>query len=154
MDKMESGSKNRSIIRILVPRLFKASVKTVIIYIFFAVFSVFMIPIASILNYQAIFTVFFASYLFFVFIIELTKNTIFQHIFSIANSLIIVVYFAYVLDTGIINFTLEQINLIVDLRFFLALFILGGLLGFAKSMLQLLNWMNKKEEQWLASASN
>jgi len=61
----------------------------------------------------------------------------------------IVLYFSYVLNTGIINVTVEQINLIVDLRFFLAIFVLGGMLGFAKSILKLLNWMNEREEQWL-----
>ena len=149
MDKVAEEKQDSSIIRIMMPRLFKAIVKTAIFYIIFAMLSSFMIPFEGFYSYQLVFTAFFALYLFFVFIIELTKGTVFQHVFSIANSLVMVLYFSYILNTGVINFTVEQINLMIDLRFFLALFVLGGILGFAKSMLQLLNWMNEREEQWL-----
>lgn len=149
MDKAETGKQKKLSIRVLIPRIVKALVKTVIIYIIFAIFSTFMIPFEGIYNYETLFTVLFALYLLFVFIIELTRDTIFHHIFSIANSLMIVFYFSYVLNTGVINFTVEQINLMIDVRFFLALFVIGGMLGFAKSILQLLSWMNEREEQWL-----
>ncbi|MFQ6068068.1 MAG: hypothetical protein ACE5KD_00840 [Candidatus Bathyarchaeia archaeon] len=149
MDRLKSEKEDKFGIRVLIPRLFKALVKTVTVYILFTVFSTFIIPLKGVYTYQSLFTVFFALFLFFIFIIELTKDTIFQHIFSIANSLMIVLYFTYVLNTGIIHFSIDQVDLMIDLRFFLALFVLGGILGFAKSMLQFLNWMNEKEERWL-----
>ncbi len=133
----------------MIPRFLKALIKTVVIYLFFAIFSAFMIPFEGFYDYQALFTVLFALYLVLVFLTELTKGTVFQHIFGITNSLMIVLYFSYVFNTGVINYTIEQVSLMIDLRFFLALFVIGGLIGFAKSMLQLLNWMNEKEEQWL-----
>jgi len=149
MDKVVKEKEDRFTIRIIIPRFFKALFKTAIVYIFFVIFSAFIIPFESFYNYQTLFTALFALYMFFIFIIELAHGTIFQHIFSIANSLMIVLYFAYVMDTGIINVTIEQINLMVDLRFFLAIFVLGGMLGFAKSILKLLKWMNEREECWL-----
>ena len=145
MDKIES----KSAIKILAPRLLKATIKTTVIYLIFSVLTYLMTPVAGFFNYQAIFTAFFALYLIFTFAIEFTKNTVFQHILSIANSLIIVLYFTYVLNTGVISMNIEQMIFTVDLRFFLTLFVLGGMLSFAKSMLKLLSWMNDKEEEWL-----
>jgi glucan phosphoethanolaminetransferase (alkaline phosphatase superfamily) len=133
----------------MIPRFLKAIFKTAIVYILFVIFSAFTIPFEGFYDYKLFFTAFVVLYMAFVFIIELVRGTIFQHIASIVNSLMIVIYFAYIFNTGIINLTVEQINLMVDLRFFLAIFVLGGLLGFAKSMLSLLNWMNEREEQWL-----
>ncbi len=149
MDKVKREREEKFTIRIMIPRFFKALFKTAIVYFLFIIFSAFIIPFEGFYDYQALFTALVSLYLFFVFIIELTHGTVFQHIFGIANSLMIVLYFAYVLNTGIINVTIEQINLMVDLRFFLALFVLGGLLGFAKSILKLLNLMNEREERWL-----
>jgi len=149
MDKAVEEKDGKSTMRIMIPRFFKALFKTVIVYLLYVVFSSFLIPFEGFYDYQALFTALVVLFLFFVFVIELAHGTVFQHIFSTVNSLMIVLYFSYVLNTGIINVTVEQINLIVDLRFFLAIFVLGGMLGFAKSILKLLNWMNEREEQWL-----
>ena len=137
--------------RILIPRIFKAMFKTAIVYVFYVIFSAFTMPFEGFYSYQFLFTGFVAVYIAFIFIIELTRGTVFQHIFSIANALIIVLYFAYILDTGVIHFTIEQFSLMIDLRFFLAIFVLGSILGFAKSMLKFLSWVNEKEEKWLNS---
>lgn len=149
MDKAVEAKEGKSTLRIIIPRFFKAVFKTVIVYLLYVVFSSFLIPFEGFYDYQALFTALVVSFLFFVFVIELAHGTVFQHIFSIANSLMIILYFSYVLKTGIISVTVEQINMIFDLRFFLAIFVLGGMLGFVKSMLKLLHWMNEREEQWL-----
>lgn len=150
MDSLGIIRDNKFTARNLAKRFFKALIKTVIVYVLFAAISAFMTPFASFYSYEASLAAFFALYLFFVFIIEFTKGTVFYHAFSIANSLVIVLYFSYIMNTAVINIPIEQFNLMIDLRFFLAIFVLGGILGFAKSMLQLLNWMNEREEQWLS----
>ena len=150
MDKFEADKESLLTIRSMVPRLLKAFAKTAIAYFVFVVLSTAMASIQSIYSYQSLFTVFFAVYLFFIFVIEITKGTIYQHAFCIANSLTVVVYFSYLLNTSVINFTVEQIALMVDLRFFFYVLILGGVVGFAKSILQLLNWINEREEYWLS----
>ena len=77
----------------------------------------------------------------------MTHGTIIQHAFSLANSLVVIFYFAQLLETGMIRFTMSQLNFTIDPRFFLGLFVVGGLLGFAKNMLGLLNWINEREEK-------
>ncbi len=150
MDKPGADREDVSTMRSMVSRLLKASAKTVIAYVVFILISAFMAPLESIYSYQAAFTIFFALYIAFIFLIELTKGTVYQHLFSITNSLILVAYFAYILNTSLIAFSIEQVSLLVDLRFFCYVLILGGILGFAKSLLQLLSWVNDREERWLS----
>jgi hypothetical protein len=149
MDKLGADKEEAITVRSMIPRLLKASVKTIIAYLFFMLISQLMAPLEGIYSYQATFTIFFALYLAFIFLIELTKGTVYQHLFSITNSLIFVAYFAYILNTSIITFSIEQVSLLVDLRFFFYIFVLGGILGFAKSILQFLSWVNDREERWL-----
>ena len=149
MSEIVRDSENQFTMRTMIPRFFKAFSKTAIVYIFFIIFSGFTNPFEGFYDHKLLFSAFVVLYMVFIFANELVRGTIFQHIISIAQSLIIVIYFSYILNTGIINFAIEQINLMIDLRFFLAIFVLGGLLGFAKSMLCLLNWINEREEQWL-----
>lgn len=151
MNDVVEGKKDRSVRTSTrgVIRFFKALFKAAIVYIFFFIFSMFMIPFEGFQNYQMLSTALVVLYILFIFVIELAHDTIFQHIFAIANSLIMLLYFAHILDMGIINVAVEQIAITIDLRFFLTILALGGLLSLAKSMFQLLNWMNKREERWL-----
>jgi len=149
MDKVEKGKDDKFTMRNFLSRFSKALLKVAIGYILFFIFSKLMIPLEGIYSYQTGLTTLIVLFLVFTFFIELTKGTIIQHVFSITNSLMIVFYFVCILDTGLINVTIEQVDLMVDLRFFLSILILGGVLSFAKSMLQLVNWMNEREERWL-----
>lgn len=149
MDKIAGTKEDRFSLKILIPRFFKALSKTAIVYIFFLIFSAFIVPFEGLFGRQALFSAIVALYLFFIFVTEFARGTIFHYIFNIANSLMIVLYFGYVLNSSVLSFAVEQFNLVVDLRFFFAIFVLGGMLGFAKGILQLLNWINEKEEQWL-----
>jgi len=149
MDKVKKEKDDKFTMRNFLSRFSKALLKVAIGYILFSIFSKLMIPLKGIYSYQTGFITLIVLFLVFTFFIELAKGTIIQHVFGIANSLMIVFYFVCILDTGIINVTIEQVDLMVDLRFFLSIFILGGVLSFAKSMLQLVNWMNEREERWL-----
>jgi hypothetical protein len=93
--------------------------------------------------------VFFAAYTIFLFVIEITRDTVYQHVFSVARSLTAVIYFAYLLTTSVISIPMEQLSLVVDLQFFFHVLLLGGILGLGKSILQFLNWINEKEEHRL-----
>jgi hypothetical protein len=50
------------------------------------------------------------------------------------------------LQGGLIDLTLNNVNLLVDLRVFLMLVTLFSLLGLAKSVLQAVNYMSDKAE--------
>ena len=153
MDRLEAPSENQVTARTIMIRFLKASAKTALIYVIFHLLTTLTLPLASLYSYPTSLSVFFAVFLAFTFIIELTKNTIYQHIFNVANALFVVFYFAHIMDAGAIRFSIEEVAVTIDLSFFLAIFILGGVIGFAKSLLQLLGWLNEREERALQSYS-
>ncbi|MCW4052260.1 MAG: hypothetical protein NWE78_03485 [Candidatus Bathyarchaeota archaeon] len=142
----ESSFKGRK----LVVRILKALLKTVIVYLLFETLSAFLVPLDVFQSYQAVSVLFVALYIFFIFATELTRGTVFHHILAIANSLVFLLYFTHVLSTSVFHVAMDQIMIMVDLRFFLGIFVLGSILGFARSMLDLLMWINKREEIWLS----
>jgi hypothetical protein len=139
MDKLETERESLFTVRSMVPRFLKALAKMAISCIVFFALSMVMAPVQSIFSFQSVFMAFFAVQLFFIFVIEITRGTVYQHVFGIASSMIVVAYFAYILNVSVISFSVEQASFMVDLRFFFYVLILGGVLGFAKSVLQLLN---------------
>lgn len=150
MDKLETERESLFTVRSMVPRILKALAKMAVSCIVFFVISMVMAPVQSIFSFQSVFMAFFAVQLLFIFLIEITKGTVYQHIFGLASSMIVVAYLAYILNVSVISFSVEQVSFMVDLRFFFYVLILGGVLGFAKSVLQLLNWINEREEHWLS----
>lgn len=153
MDRLEAHSENGITARTIMFRFLKASVKTALIYVIFHLLTTLTLPLSTLYSYPTSLSVFFAVFLAFTFLIELMKGTIYQHIFSVANALLVVFYFAHIMDAGAIRFSVEEVAVTIDLSFFLAIFILGGIIGFAKSLLQLLGWLNEREERALQSYS-
>lgn len=145
MDELTKKEKNKLGIKRIAIRICKAALKSAIFYIIFSVFTMIIAPFENIFNYQSS-IVFMIVYICFIFVSELTRGTIYYHVFSIANSLVFVAYIAQMLNLGVIDVSYEQFNLYVDLRFFLSVFIIGGFLGFARNMLNLLKWINEQEE--------
>jgi hypothetical protein len=150
LDKFTNTKRNRFDIKKISLRLCKATFKSAIFYIIFSIFTMIIAPFEGIVNYQAPSIVFMIIYICFIFVSELTQGSIYQHVFSIANSLLVIAYITNILELGVINASIEQFSMRVDLRFFLSVFMIGGFLGFTKSMLQLLSWLNEREEYWFA----
>lgn len=145
----DASGTRKGLSRILLPRLARASIKTAIIYGIFAALSTFVAPISGVFDYHGVVTIPFAFYLALIFLVEVTRGTILQYIFSGVSHLAMMLYFSYVMNSAVVSFAVDRIALTVDLRFFIALFVLASVLGFAKNMIQLLDWQNTKEEQWL-----
>lgn len=77
---------------------------------------------------------------------NLTEHTIFQYVFGTAKALFIVFYLILSLKNAIINVTLENLNLTVDLTTLYIVATLLSLLGFARVLLQLINFINERSE--------
>lgn len=90
--------------------------------------------------------VFVMVYIFLMIIGELTAGTIVHHFFNGAKALFVILYLIFALNGGIVGITVQNVNLIVDIRLFLVVAMLLGLLGFAKSVLQAINFLNEKAE--------
>jgi uncharacterized ion transporter superfamily protein YfcC len=125
----------------------KATIKGVLFYGIYFILSMFLAPISEIVpSFQQIIETFVIVYIFLMIIGELTSGTIFHHFFNAAKALFVILYLIFALNGGIVGITVQNVNLIVDLRLFLVVAMLLGLLGFAKSVLQAINFLNEKAE--------
>jgi len=125
----------------------KATIKGVLFYGIYFVLSMFLAPVSEIVpGFQQMIEVFVMVYIFLMIIGELTAGTIFHHFFNGAKALFVIFYLVFSLNGGIVGTTFQNVSLIIDLRLFLVVAMLLGLLGFAKSVLQAINFLNEKAE--------
>jgi uncharacterized ion transporter superfamily protein YfcC len=125
----------------------KATIKGLLFYGIYFVLSMFLAPVSDIVpGFQQMIEAFVMVYILLMIIGELTAGTIFHHFFNGAKALFVILYLIFALNGGIVGTTVQNVNLIVDLRLFLAVAMLLGLVGFAKSVLQALNFLNEKAE--------
>ena len=125
----------------------KATVKGILFYGIYFVLWMFVAPISEIApGFQQMIETFVMVYIFLIIIGELTSGTIFQYFFNVAKALFVIGYLIFSLKGGIFGLTFQNVSLMVDLRLFLVIAMLLGLLGLAKSVLQAINYMNEKAE--------
>lgn len=133
----------------------KATLKAVLLYGIYFTLSIFLAPVSEILpGFQQILETFVMVYIILMIIGELTYGTIVYHFVNAAKALFVILYMIFALQTGIVGVTVQNVNLIIDLRLFLSTAILLGLLGFAKSILQTVNFLNEKAEHIHLRASS
>jgi len=77
---------------------------------------------------------------------DITEGTIFQYFFSTARSLFIIAYMLLSLGDGVFSVGYENFSLTVNLTMFYTVAVVLGLLGFAKSILQAIHFLNEKAE--------
>jgi len=146
----------RSPLRRIAPRALKATLWGTITFLLyylpykFLIMPLFMFPGVTDLVSEAFFYVFLTIVVFFAVIIKLFSGTIFQHAFGIARALILMIYFIYAFRGGIIALAPSvggvTFNIMLDLRIFLAMFILINLLSLGKSLLQAIDFLARERE--------
>jgi len=126
----------------------KATIKGVLFYVvYFILWTMFLASAAAIIpGLQQMIETFIMVYVFLIIVSELASGTIFQFFFNAAKALFTIGYLILSLKGGTMGITIENVNLVVDLRIFLAIAMLLSLLGLAKSILQAVNFMNEKAE--------
>lgn len=125
----------------------KATIKGVIFYCIYFVFSMFLAPISELVpSFQQSVEIFVTVYICLIVIAELVSGTVYQHFFNAAKALYVILYLILALNGGLIGMSYENVSLLVDIRFFLMFAMLLSLLGFAKSILQAINYLSQKTE--------
>jgi len=134
-------------IRKNVPKIVKAAVKATVVCAVYFILVQFLGPILTIIpGLQQMIQTFVMVYVVLMIISDLASGTFFQHVFNAAKALFVIVYLVFFLNEGIFEYTFENVNLIVDLRLFLVVAMLLGLLGLAKSVLQAINYVSERAE--------
>ncbi len=77
---------------------------------------------------------------------DLTEGTVFQFFFSTARSLFMIGYLLLSLGDGLFSVGFENFTLTVNLSLFYAVAVTLSLLGFARSILQAINFLNTRAE--------
>ncbi len=147
-------------IRKMMPRVAKATIKGLLFLLFFYVIPMFFLSqVAGFApqlseDFQQRVAVFAAIAIFFAVATELTSGTIYQHALNIGRALILVVYFVIALEGGIVKMDLDiiegqQVSIMADLRTYLMILISIDLLGLAKGVLQMVNFLSERTEKQL-----
>lgn len=147
---VEKGNK-KGLIQKLIPRILKAALWGTLTYVFFYYLPMAMYPMDLLpLEYSQLFYLFAGIVVFFAVITNLFSGTIFECAFSIARALIMIIYFFVAFNGGLMSFTMPlegaTVNLVIDLKAFLVIFILVNLLSIAKGMFRATEFLAKKVE--------
>lgn len=95
---------------------------------------------------DVIIEIYVGVYVVFMFLNDLTNGTIYQHILGMSKAFIFIGYTVYVLNNSIMTQTMRSITFSVNLQVFLFMIVLIGTLNFAKSFLQIINYVADKAE--------
>ena len=125
----------------------KATAKASIIIVVFLGVSKILTPFyAFIPDLQHIIESFVIVYIILQIMSDMTAGSILRHLFNNAKALFIIAYALASLGTGIFNMTLQGLSLVIDIRMFMVITMLLGLLVLAQSVLQTINYVNEKAE--------
>jgi len=138
---------DKSLLHKLVPRILKATIKSMIVLIVFLVLSQFLAPLQQVFpEVKMLIEIYALVYVVFIFAGELTKGTIYQYVLNIGKAFFFIGYSTYALNNGIITQTMQGITFSVNLQIFLMMIIFIGILDFAKSLMNIINYMANKAE--------
>lgn len=148
----------------MLPRVAKATVKGLLYLLLLYVIPMFFLSqVAGFApqlsqDFQQRVAIFAAIAIFFAVATELTSGTIYQHGLNIGRALILIIYFVIALDGGILKMDLDviddqRVSLMADLRTYLMILISIDLLGLAKSVLQMVNFLSERTEEQLPQPS-
>jgi F0F1-type ATP synthase assembly protein I len=144
---VETNNDAKKTLRRIPFKALKATIKGVVIYAIYFILWTFIAPISQIIpGLQQMMETFVMVCIIFIVAEELTSGTIYHYFFNVGKALFVIGYLIGTLNGGIFSIRFQNINLIVDLRLVLAITMLLGLLGLAKSVLQTINYINEKTE--------
>ena len=129
-------------------RILKAGIKAVLIYIVYFIFMLLVQPFFELIGqYSLLIDMFFTVLIVFIFLTELFSGTIIKYMIEFSKSLFIIFYFVASLNSGIIDVSMENVSITVNLRFFLLMLVLISVIGMAKTVLSAVNFLHENSEK-------
>jgi hypothetical protein len=128
-------------------RALKITLKVITVSVIYVFLMRFLAP-ASILipGLEEIITTFTLVYVVLMIVSDVTAGTILQSFFNGVKALFVIGYLIVSLNSGILNITLGSVNWIIDIRVFLIVIMLLGLLGLARSIMQAISFASERIE--------
>lgn len=137
--------------RKFVPKIFKAALLVVITYLPLYFLSAFIEPFQSFFPwYEPLTNIFAAVFIIFLVVGVFTSGTVYQYVFGVARALVVMMFFIYALNGGIVTLAVPiegtTVNIMVDLTVILAMLVLVCLLGIGKNVVQAIEFVSAKVE--------
>nr|ADP09471.1 hypothetical protein E48-1C_26 [uncultured marine crenarchaeote E48-1C] len=143
----EEGRKRNDRLFRFTMKALKATIKAIIVYGIYFILLSFLAPVSELVpGFQQTVETFVIVYILIMIIGELSAGTIYHHFFNAAKALFVIIYLIFSLKGGTVAMSLENFNLVADLRFFLIIAMFLSSIGLAKSVLQAIDFLNKKAE--------
>ena len=149
---MVEKEQTKTFARKFVPRIFKAILLVVITYLPLYFLSTFIEPFQSSFFpwYAPLTNIFTAVFIIFLILGVFTSGTIYQYVFGVVRALVVMLFFIYALNGGIVTPVVPiegaTVNIMVDVRVILAMLVLICLLGIGKNVIQAIHFVSAKIE--------
>jgi hypothetical protein len=143
----EQQKKNKNIVKDISFRVVKATVKAILVYLIYFLLAPMLEPLFGLIpGFMESIEVFVAVYIALMILSDLTAKTVFQYFFNTAQALFFVGYLLLSMGNGVFNVSYENFSLTVNLTLFYTVTVLLSLIGFARTILQAINFMHEKAE--------
>ena len=144
---VEEKKKSKNLVKDISFRVVKASVKAILVYLLYFFVSPMVAPLLGLIpGFMESIEAFVIVFIVLMLLSDLTERTIFQCFFNTARALFFVGYLLFSMGDGVINASYENFSLTVNLTVFYTVAVLLSLLGFARSILQAINFMHERAE--------
>jgi hypothetical protein len=139
--------KPRNLVKDVSFRVAKAAVKAILVYLLYFLVAPMLMPLFGLVQgLMESIEVFLAVYIVLMILSDLTEKTVFQYFFSTARALFFIGYLLLSMGNGMFSISYENFSLTVNLTLFYTVAVLLSLLGFARTILQAINFMHERAE--------
>ena len=144
---VDERKKSKNLVKDVSFRVLKASVKAILVYLIYFLVAPMVAPLLELVpGFMGSIEVFVAIFIVLMLLSDLTERTIFSCFFNTARALFFVGYLLFTMGDGVINTSYDNFSLTVNLTLFYTVAVLLSLLGFARSILQAINFMHERAE--------
>lgn len=143
----EQQKKSKNLVKDISFRVVKATLKAILIYLLYFLIAPMLAPLFGLIpGFMESIEVFVAVYIVLMILSDLTEKTVFQYFFNTARALFFMAYLLLSMGDGVFSTSYENFSLTVNLTLFYTIAVTLSLLGFARTILQAINFMHEKTE--------
>jgi hypothetical protein len=139
--------KSENLVKDISFRVAKATIKAILVYLVYFLLAPMLAPLFGLIpGFMESIEAFVAVYIVLMILSDLTAKTVFQYFFNTARALFFMGYLILSMGDGVLSTSYENFSLTVNLTLFYAIAATISLFGFARTILQAINFMHEKAE--------
>jgi len=143
----EQQPKSKNLVKDISFRVAKAAVKAILVYLLYFFLVPMLAPLFEMMpGFLESIEVFVAVYIVLMILGDITAKTVFQLFFTTAQALFFMGYLLLSMGDGVFSTSYESFSLTVNLTMFYTIALTLSLLGFARTILQAINFMHERAE--------